>query len=109
MLASMLARVAPHPPFEIPLFAMGPFLGAALAAALASLAMGDEATRSGRALAVMAALMGLVSFGPQKYADAAFGQIWPGVIAAQVAILVVIHRTAWSSRRTIAGREAGHA
>ena len=49
MLGSLYAGVPPHPPETIPLFAMAPFLAAAIAAAVCSILMGEEATRAGRA------------------------------------------------------------
>ena len=92
MYAAMLAEVAPHPPFEITLFALGPFLGAAVAIALAALVMGDETTRIGRLLALAAAVLAALSFGPQKYLDPAFGRIWPAVIVSQIAIVTIAIR-----------------
>ncbi|WP_421855438.1 hypothetical protein [Oricola sp.] len=92
MLAAMLAKVPPHPPFEIPLFALGPFLGAAIAIALAALVMGDETTRIGRLLALTAAVLAALSFGPQKYLDPAFDRIWPAVLVSQAAIVTIAVR-----------------
>ena len=89
MYAAMLAEVPPHPPFEITLFALGPFLGAAVAIALAALVMGDETTRIGRLLALAAAVLAALSFGPQKYLDPAFDRIWPAVIVSQIAIVTI--------------------
>jgi hypothetical protein len=83
MLASLYAGVAPHPPMATPLFGIGPFLGAALSAAVAALILGPSG--AGRALAGLAAVAALVSFGPQKYLDPQIGLIWPAVLAGQVA------------------------
>lgn len=88
MLASLFAGVAPHPPAATPLFGIGPFLGAALSAAVAALILGQ--TRGGRFLAGLAALAALVSFGPQKYLDPQFPLIWPAVVAGQVAAGVIL-------------------
>lgn len=85
MLGSLYAGVAPHPPATTPLFAIGPFLGASLSAAVAALILGPAESRAGRVLAALAALAALVSFGPQKYWDAQFSLIWPAVLAGQVA------------------------
>ncbi len=89
MLISLFAGVAPHPPAETPLFGIAPFIGAALAAAAAAIVLGCG-TVTGRGIAIMAALMAAVSFGPQKYFDPNFGLIWPAVIVGQIAIAVLI-------------------
>ncbi|MBY6116286.1 hypothetical protein KUW09_19520 [Mameliella alba] len=89
MLGALYAGVAPHPPQAIPLFAMAPFLGAALAICAAGFMLADHPL-AGPALAVLAALTALVSFGPQKYLDPAFPQIWPAVLTAQTACLTLL-------------------
>ena len=89
MLGALYARVPPHPPATIPLFAIAPFLAVALATAAAALIVGPVAGRMGRALSLLAALMALLSFGPQKYLDPQFPLIWPAVLAAQVAVIAV--------------------
>jgi hypothetical protein len=88
MLASLYAGVAPHPPAAIPLFGIGPFLGAALSTAVAALILGPSP--AGRGMAALAAMAALVSFGPQKYLDPQFGLIWPAVLAGQVAAGVIL-------------------
>jgi hypothetical protein len=85
MLASLYAGVAPHPPASTPLFGIGPFLGAALSAAVAALILGPMRGRAGLAMSGLAAAAALVSFGPQKYLDPQFPLIWPAVLAGQVA------------------------
>lgn len=90
MLAALFAGVAPHPPAATPLFAIGPFLGAALSAAVAALILGPGTSRAGRGLAGLAALAALVSFGPQKYFDPQFPLIWPAVLSGQAAAAVVL-------------------
>lgn len=90
MLLSLYAGVAPHPPAATPLFGIGPFLGAALSCAAGALLFGRTETRAGRGLAVLAVLAALVSFGPQKYFDAQFAQIWPAVLSGQLASAVVL-------------------
>lgn len=87
MLASLWFGVAPHPPRAIPLFAMAPFLAVAIGTALAARVLIAE--RAGRILAALAALFALLSFGPQKFVDPAFGEIWIAVIGAQAAILAI--------------------
>ncbi len=89
MLGALYAQVPPHPPATIPLFAIAPFLAVALATAAAALIVGPVAGRTGRALSLLAALMAMLSFGPQKYVDPQFPMIWPAVLAAQVAVIAV--------------------
>ena len=89
MLGALYAQVPPHPPATIPLFAIAPFLAVALATAAAALIVCPVAGRTGRALSLLAALMAMLSFGPQKYVDPQFPMIWPAVLAAQVAVIAV--------------------
>ena len=89
MLGALYAQVPPHPPATIPLFAIAPFLAVALATAAAALIVGPVAGRTGRALSLLAGLMALLSFGPQKYLDPQFPLIWPAVLTAQVAVIAV--------------------
>ncbi|MCA2014223.1 hypothetical protein LCM17_22220 [Cereibacter sphaeroides] len=102
MLGSLYAGVAPHPPAAIPLFAMGPFLGASVGAAAAAMILGPGQSTLGRALALLAGAMALVSFGPQKYLDAQFALIWPAVIAAQASVIGLVVTLLVPSRRRIA-------
>ena len=88
MLASLWFDVAPHPPRATPLFAMAPFLAVSISTALA--ARGVAATRAGSVLAGLAAVMALISFGPQKYFDPAFPEIWVAVVASQLCILAIV-------------------
>ncbi|MRU14780.1 hypothetical protein FDP25_04970 [Roseovarius sp. A21] len=88
MLTALYAGVPPHPPEATPLFGIAPFLGMALAAALAAMTLG--ATGAGRLIAAFAALAAAISFGPQKYLDPAFPLIWPAVLSGQVAIVTVL-------------------
>lgn len=89
MLLSLFTRTPPHPPLEVAPFALAPFLGASLAVGAAALQACRHQDRLGHALALVFAITALVSFGPQKYFDPAFSRIWPAVITAQAAILVV--------------------
>ena len=86
MLAALFTKTAPHPPEVIPLGGMGPFLGAAMSAAMAAIVVGPR-SRAGLVLSLAACLMALVSFGPQKYFDPAFALVWPAVITAQIAVV----------------------
>lgn len=90
MLAALFAQSAPHPPATIPLFGIAPFLAAAMSAAAAAIIISPLQAASGRVLSVLAALMALLSFGPQKYLDAQFALIWPAVISGQAAAIAVI-------------------
>ena len=90
MLLALFSRTAPHPPLEVPLFALGPFLGASLALGAAALYLVRQGARHGTLLAVLFALSALVSFGPQKYFDPGFASVWPAVVAAQIAALVIL-------------------
>lgn len=89
MLASLYLKLAPHPPRTIPLFAMAPFLAVSIGTALCAMQL--AVYRSGRVLAALAALMALLSFGPQKYFDPAFSEIWIAVIASQLAVLSIAY------------------
>lgn len=89
MLSALYAGIKPHPPVATPLFGIAPFIGASIAAAIAAIIM-TPATRGGRVLSVLAALMAAASFGPQKYFVPEFPLIWPAVIGAQIAIVTII-------------------
>lgn len=90
MLGALYAGVAPHPPSTIPLFGIAPFLAAALAAAAGALILGPLHGLAGKGLSVTAAVMAMLSFGPQKYLDPQFPQIWPAVLAAQIAAVTIV-------------------
>ncbi len=90
MLLALLTRTPPHPPLEVPLFALGPFLGASLAVGAAALYLLGQASRHGVAVAILFALTALVSFGPQKYLDPNLSLIWPTVVAGQAAVAVIL-------------------
>ena len=89
MLASLFAGMAPHPPRAIPLFAMPPFLSVSIGTALAGCLLAHRPT--GQRLAIPAALLALLSFGPQKYLDPAFPEIWIAVITSQAAVLTIAY------------------
>lgn len=90
MLSALYAGVPPHPPEAIPLFGIAPFLGLALSVAAAALILGPGSSAAGRWAGCLAALMALLSFGPQKYVDAQFALIWPAVLGGQIASLILI-------------------
>lgn len=89
MLMALFSRTTPHPPLEVAPFALAPFLGASLAIGTAAFHLGPRGGRVGSGLAILFVVTALVSFGPQKYVDPTFSRIWPAVITAQVAIMVV--------------------
>ena len=91
MLTALYTKTQPHPPEAIPLFGIAPFLAVSLSAALVALIFDAAATKTGRVFSVLAALMALLSYGPQKYFDAQFSLIWPSVIAGQIAAAVIIY------------------
>ena len=101
MLLALFSRTVPHPPLEVPPFALGPFLGASLAIGAAAFHLLRQGVRYGGTLAVLFALTVLLSFGPQKYFDPAFSRIWPAVITAQIAVIVIV---AWSIVALRSGR-----
>ena len=90
LLLALFSRTAPHPPLEVPPFALGPFLGASLAIGAAAFHLLRQGVRFGGVLAVLFALTALVSFGPQKYFDPVFLRIWPAVITAQIAVIAIV-------------------
>ena len=92
MLLAMFTRTEPHPPLEVEPFALGPFLAASLATGAAAHALAVRGARFAMAVALLFALTALVSYGPQKYVDPAFPSIWPAVIVAQLAIVVILCR-----------------
>lgn len=99
MLSALYAGIPPHPPEATPLFGIAPFLGASVSVAVSAIIVQPLTNFFGRSLSGLAALMALVSFGPQKYLDAQFGLIWPAVILGQLAALVIIVRVVKASRQ----------
>jgi len=97
MLSALYAGI---PPIATPLFGIAPFIGAAIAAAIAAVVLLPVSTGAGRALSVLATLMALVSFGPQKYFDAQFALIWPAVIAGQLAAAAILFQVVRTIRST---------
>ena len=106
MLSALYAGIRPHPPVATPLFGIAPFLGASVSVALSAIIVQPLTTAIGRGLSVTAALMALVSFGPQKYFDAQFALIWPAVILGQLAALVIFVRVLASRQETETAQHA---
>lgn len=90
MLVSLLAGLAPHPPRVIPFFAMAPFLSVSMAIAASAMIIGPVTSKLGKALSLLAALCALISYGPQKWIDPAIGEIWPAVLAGEIAAVGLI-------------------
>lgn len=99
MLLALLAGLAPHPPRVTPLFAMGPFLSASIAIAVAGIVLTGTPGRFPAFVSALAALLALVSYGPQKWIDPAIPEIWPAVLLGQVAALWVLAGIAVRSLR----------
>lgn len=105
MLSALYAGVPPHPPVATPLFGIAPFLGASMSAAVAAMLLSSPSNRCGRGLSLLAVVMALVSFGPQKYFDAQFGLIWPAVISGQLACLALLWALVSDMRSGTKGRQ----
>lgn len=90
MLGSLFAQIAPHPPALIPISGIGPFLSVSLALAVGALIVGPLNGKTGRALGLLAALLAMVSFGPQKYLDPQLALVWPAVVFGQLCALYVV-------------------
>lgn len=89
MLLALVTRTPPHPPLDVPLFALAPFLGASLAIGAASLLLVRRGGRRAMGVVGLFVVTALISFGPQKYFDPGFPQIWPAVVTAQAAVAVI--------------------
>lgn len=103
MLAALYTGTEPHPPLAVAPFALGPFLSASIAIAASAFVLSAGQGMAGSVATLAAVATALVSFGPQKWFDAAFFQIWPAVILAQIACAVLVWRAA---ARVLAGQEA---
>lgn len=90
MLTALYTETPPHPPRTIPLFALAPFFGASLAIGAAAYHQLRRNAPGAAPLALIFAVTALLSFGPQKYVDPAFPEIWPAVVAAQLAIAMLV-------------------
>lgn len=90
MLAALFTQTPPHPPLAVAPFALGPFLGASISVAASAMVLGATSTRLGTAASILAAVLALVSFGPQKWVDPAIAQIWPAVLLGEIAVGVLL-------------------
>ncbi|MFY2823374.1 hypothetical protein [Ruegeria sp. MALMAid1280] len=99
MLSALYAGIRPHPPIATPLFGIAPFLGAAMSVALGAIIVQPLDSRAGRILSALAAIMALVSFGPQKYFDAQFSLIYPAVLLGQFAAVVIFASVVSAARQ----------
>ncbi len=103
LLAFLLAGVQPSPPVSTPLFGMGPFLAANLAAGVSALVLLPSldarhpahtpgTARACRVLIGLTALLALVSFGPHKLFNPMLPLIWPALAVAWAAVLTLAVR-----------------
>ncbi|WP_428622997.1 hypothetical protein [Sedimenticola sp.] len=99
LLMALFTQTAPHPPLEINLFALGPFLGASLSIGVAAVLLIRQDAHSARVVVLVFVITAFITFGPQKYFDQAFGRIWPAVITAQVAILMALRWLVYGYRK----------
>lgn len=99
MLSALYAGIKPHPPAATPLFGIAPFIGVSVSIALSAIIVQPLSSSAGRVLSTLAALMALVSYGPQKYFDPQFSLIWPAVILGQLAALTLFVRVFRASRQ----------
>lgn len=99
MLISLFAGLAPHPPRTIPFFAMAPFLSVSMAIAASAMIIGPLTGKLGKSLTVLAALCALLSYGPQKWIDPAIGEIWPAVLAGEIASLGLLALVVLAGRK----------
>lgn len=90
MVFSLFAKVPPHPPEVIPISGIGPLIGVSVALALSAIIVGPTKDLAGRILSILAVVLALISYGPQKYIDAQFPLIWPAVVSAQFAAIVIL-------------------
>lgn len=104
MLLALLADLEPHPPRTIVLFAMAPFLATSIAVCVAALQMVGRGW--GKGLAGLAGVLALLSYGPQKYFDPAFAEIWPAVIAAQIAVFALVFQIVKSQQDSAVAHSA---
>ena len=104
MLLAMFSRTQPHPPLDVGIFAMGPFLATSLAIGAAACGLVLSGTRFAVATTLLFALTALVSYGPQKYVDPAIAQTWPAVIIAQFSLLIIF---GWIAYGIIGRKRAG--
>ena len=105
MLLSLFFKVPPHPPEMIPLGGMAPMIAAALSAATGAL-LTERNSVTHKILIVLACLLAALSFGPQKYFDPAFAQVWPAVLSGQIAILALLLPLASAALQRLRGRTA---
>ncbi|WP_432448691.1 hypothetical protein [Aliiroseovarius marinus] len=89
MLASLFAGVQPHPPVKIPLGAIAPILAAGFATATAGIML-RPSSAIGQVFAILAVLIAMLSFGPQKYLNDQFHLIWPAVTLGQISAVMVL-------------------
>lgn len=101
MFLAMLTRTEPHPPLVLTPFAMAPFLSASIVICLSAAIYSYYFARPNQLLTITAIVLALVSYGPQKYIDPAFPQIWPAVLTAQGFILLAVYQWISETRQRL--------
>lgn len=99
MLVSLYAGLTPHPPRTIPFFAMAPFLSVSMASAASAMIIGPTIGKLGKMLSVLAALCALISYGPQKWIDPVINEIWPAVLAGEIAAIGLLALVVMAGRK----------
>ena len=109
MLFALFTQTGPHPPNAVAPFAIAPFLSVSLSVAVMAILFGATNTSAGSATAVIAALLALVSYGPQKWIDPGIAQIWPAVLAGEIAAVYLMVKAIAQLRggRMVRGVESG--
>ncbi|WP_371170893.1 hypothetical protein [Aliiroseovarius sp. 2305UL8-7] len=90
MLMSLYAGIPPHPPATIPLGGIAPILAAGFAASGAAIVLGPTTSNIGRAFAILAVAIAMLSFGPQKYLNVQLPLIWPAVVLGQISAAMIV-------------------
>ena len=87
LLGSLWAQVQPHPPARV-----GPFIAASLSLAIVSIPLVWWRSKIGYTTSIIVGLIGLVSFGPQKFftEPLSANQVFPAIIVGTVLSVVLI-------------------
>lgn len=89
MLLALMAALSPHPPAYTTPFAMGPFLASSITLSVVAALLESRKGLLAPMLAMVAAGLALLSYGPHKWFDAQIAQIWPAVLLGQLGAVVV--------------------
>ncbi len=87
LLGALWAQVQPHPEARL-----GPFIAASLSLAIVSIPLVWWRSKIGYTTSIIVGLIGLVSFGPQKFftESASANQVFPAIIVGTVLSVVLI-------------------